>query len=125
MMGKEKNYEEVKEENRARALAAEKGIRLFPMHFSASAGRKLFNIISQSGKVYKPNVYDIPQKPYHVTAFALNLILAMIDRQQLTVGPHGHFITEEERVKYRAMTLDLLRNLEWEGFTGTKIEYIR
>jgi len=102
--------------------ASVNGYRLAPLHFLSTEGRKLASIIDESGKVYRPHVYDVPGEPFKVLAFSLNHVLTMIDMGLVPVGSRGLFITERELTDYREKTLDFLRALECPVI-GAGIEY--
>jgi hypothetical protein len=91
------------------------GFRLRPLCFGFHRGSKLLGVISRSGRVYKPSPYNIPYLPYKVLAFALNLVMAMLDSRMIT---SEHFGSEERFICYRGLTLDLLRRIECDAMLG-------
>lgn len=101
------------------------GHRLMPGTFGIVEARELKDIIDEHGRVYEPGVYDIPKQSLKVLAFSLKLILALIDADIIRAGGRELFITDEELIKYRQKTLELLRAVENSALTGQRIEYQR
>ena len=97
---------------KAKELAAHArlGRLIIPLSFGGHHGRRLPSIISRSGRIYKPGPYDVPSFPFKVLAFALNMVLAMIDSNLLPKEWFGSAGIELH--VYREHTLRLLRRLE-------------
>jgi len=96
----------------AKSLLNDDGTRLVHLHSGRFPGRELTCIIDEQGRVFKPNPYDMSKDPYRVLAFALNHILAMMESGRMPANRIGPFITEEESIKYRVMTEDVLHGLD-------------
>ncbi len=91
------------------------GVLVVPGNVQAQTGRDLSCLFDATGRVYSPHPYDIPNQPIEVTAFALNMVMAAIDRQILTEkSPMRHFDNVAQKAHYRIQTETLLRHFECE-----------
>jgi len=96
---------------RAGPLLEDNGVELIPGDFALYKGRIFRGIINGKGEVFKSHPYNIPYDPQRMLAFAVQLIIAMIESSRITSGTDGHFITENELVQYKSLSYDLLDGL--------------